>query len=350
LKLISRIIEPTSGRISVNGSIGALLELGAGFHSDLTGRENIYLNGSFLGFTRADMDRILDDILSFSEIGKFIDIPIKHYSSGMRMRLGFAIAIHMRPEILLVDEVLAVGDKSFQLRCLDKIYELKRQGIAIVFVTHALASVQEMCDRAIWLDGGQIQADGPVGSVVDEYLAQTYAKDEEYLMIAQSADEEDESDADTDSFQRWGSREAEIVQVQFLDDRDQERRIFKTGDTFVVRMHFEAKERIEEPQFGLAIHHSNGFHINGPNTVFAGLDIEAIEGEGSVDYVVEHLPLLEGAYQLTASIYNLDGTHAYDHHHQAYTFRVRANSDVEEKYGTFLIPSTWRLDIQGNQS
>ena len=149
LKLISHIIEPTSGHIEVNGRVSALLELGAGFHPDLTGRENIYLNGSILGFSRTEVDHIYDDILEFSELERFIDVPVKHYSSGMYMRLGFSIAIHVRPDILLVDEILAVGDQAFQLRCLDKINEMRRRGITIILVTHDLDTVREMVGRAL---------------------------------------------------------------------------------------------------------------------------------------------------------------------------------------------------------
>jgi ABC-type polysaccharide/polyol phosphate transport system ATPase subunit len=349
LKLISRIIEPTSGHIEVNGRVSALLELGAGFHPDLTGRENIYLNGSILGFSRAEMDHIYDDILEFSELERFIDVPVKHYSSGMYMRLGFSIAIHVRPDILLVDEILAVGDQAFQLRCLDKINEMRRRGITIVLVTHDLDTVREMCDRAIWLDDGLIQAEGPVTHVLEEYMARVRAEDDEALHKAEAGlqDGAAEDDEDDESAWRWGSREGEIVGVQFLDDQGQERRTFQTGERFAVRLHFSVPQRIDRPQFGLALYHANGFHINGPNTVFSGLEIEAVEGQGYVDYVIECLPLLEGTYLVSASLYNYEGSHAYDHHHQAYTFRVRPSALVREKFGAVLIPSVWQLGPTG---
>jgi lipopolysaccharide transport system ATP-binding protein len=341
LKLISHIIEPTSGQISINGRVSALLELGAGFHPDLTGRENIYLNGSILGFSRAEMRRIFDDILGFSEMERFIDVPVKHYSSGMYMRLGFSIAIHVQPEILLVDEILAVGDQSFQLRCLDKINEMKRGGITIVLVTHDLDTVREMCSHAIWLDDGLIHAKGSVDYVLEQYMAQVRTEDGDALRQA-------EVEAQQDTSWRWGSREAEIGRVQLLDAGGQERRSFQTGEPFVVRIHFVAHQYIEKPQFGLALYHANGFHINGPNTVFSDLDIEAIEGEGWVDYTVDSLPLLEGTYLVSAALYDHEGQHAYDHHHQAYTFRVRPNPAIREEYGSFLIPSAWRLGPVGD--
>jgi lipopolysaccharide transport system ATP-binding protein len=341
LKLIARIIEPTSGHISIEGRVSALQELGAGFHPDLTGRENIYLNGSILGFSRAEMRRIFDDILDFSEMERFIDVPVKHYSSGMYMRLGFSIAIHVQPQILLVDEILAVGDQSFQLRCLDKINEMKREGITIVLVTHDLNTVRSMCNRAVWLDDGLVRAKGSVDYVLEQYMAQVRSEDQEALCQA-------EAEAQQDTSWRWGSREAEIVQVQLLNGSGQERRSFQTGDPFVVRIYFNAHCCIEKPQFGLALYHASGFHINGPNTVFSGLDIEAIEGRGWVEYRVDSLPLLEGTYLLSAALYDYDGQHAYDHHHQAYTFRVHPNPAIREEFGSFLIPSAWRLGLAGD--
>jgi ABC-type polysaccharide/polyol phosphate transport system ATPase subunit len=166
LKLISRIIYPTAGVITVNGRLSALLELGAGFHPDLSGRENIYLNGSILGLDRKAMKQKLDTIIEFAGIGDFIDVPIRNYSSGMQMRLGFSVAVHVEPEIILVDEVLAVGDYSFQLKCLERIRQMQRQGITILFVSHDFEAVQDLCGRAIWLENGAICADGEAPEVL----------------------------------------------------------------------------------------------------------------------------------------------------------------------------------------
>ena len=371
LKLVTRIIEPSSGQIAVNGRISGLLELGAGFHPDLTGRENVYLNGSILGFSKVEMNRIYDDIVDFSEMGRFIDVPVKHYSSGMYMRLAFAIAINVRPDILLVDEILAVGDQAFQARCLDRINDMKRHGMTIVLVTHNLVAVRTMCDRAIWLDDGQIRAEGDVELVVEQYLDRVHLEDEQVLLQSeaarseesprptQSAAESASSEGDKsessptgdlhedESDWRWGSREGEITNVQLLDGHGQERRSFKTGDTFIVRIHYATHQRIREPQFGLALHHAGGFHINGPNTVFSGIKIDAIDGQGYIDYVVDSLPLLEGTYLVSVSLYDYDGDHAYDYHHRAYTFRVHPSPIIREKYGFILIPSSWRLGPTG---
>lgn len=343
LKLLTRIIQPTSGRIEVNGRVGALLELGAGFHPDLTGRENVYLNGSILGFKKSDMTRIFDDIVSFSGLEPFIDVPVKHYSSGMYMRLGFAVAIHLQPNILLVDEVLAVGDEAFQLRCLDRISEMKRQGVTIILVSHDLDTVQEMCDRAIWLDEGRVRAEGYVDHVIKEYMTQILADDKHALQKAESARQVGDFKGKADPSWRWGSHEAEIVRVQLLDSQGQERRSFETGEMFIARMHYTAHERLEHPLFGVALHHADGFHISGPNTGFAQYDVEAIEGDGYMDYVIHALPLLKGTYLFSATIYDEQGKHAYDHHHQAYTFRVTGSKQIQELYGSLYIPSQWQL-------
>lgn len=343
LKLISRIIEPTSGQIEANGRLGALLELGAGFHPDLTGRENVYLNGAFLGFTKADMDRVFDDILGFSEMARFIDIPVKHYSSGMYMRLGFSIAIHTQPEILLVDEILAVGDHAFQLRCLDAVQKLKRQGVTIVLVSHDLSQVREMCDRAIWIDDGLVRTQGPVEPVLSEYTAAALDPSRLVARGARSSALTGTPEAGDESPWRWGSGEAVIVQVQFLDNEGNPHASFETGAPLTVRICYLAHERIKHPQFGLALHHISGFHINGPNTVFSGFDIDAIEGAGYIDYVVESLPLLEGTYLVSAALTDREGLGMYDYHHQAHTLRVHHGDAVQERYGSFLIPATWRM-------
>ncbi|MGD2041115.1 MAG: ABC transporter ATP-binding protein, partial [Anaerolineae bacterium] len=246
LKLLTGIIEPTSGTITVNGRVSSLLELGAGFHPDLTGRENIYLNGSILGFNRAQMDRLFDSIVDFSEMERFIDVPVKHYSSGMFMRLGFSIAINVQPDILLVDEVLAVGDQAFQLRCLDRINEMKRRGVTILLVTHNMDSVREMCDRAIWLDDGHIRAQGSGNQVLDQYLSCVFAEDQEQILSSGPqgvADRQTTLDAaceESGTDWRWGTGEVEIVNVQILDDQYAESTTFRTGDTLIVRIHYLA--------------------------------------------------------------------------------------------------------------
>lgn len=357
LKLLTRILEPTTGTIEVNGRVSALLELGAGFHPDLTGRENIFLNGSVLGLSRREMVACLDDIVAFAELERFIDIPVKFYSSGMYVRLAFATAIHVKPDVLLVDEVLAVGDQSFQGKCLDYIYGLRARGVTIIFVSHSLDIVRNLCERALWLDEGELRANGPADVVVGRYLEHVYEKEEAAALAARaqkSANEpvggcqglqdpptpEEENDPMARYRSRWGTREAEITDVRFLDRDGRERLFLTTGEPMTIAIRYHAHKRIEHPMFGLAIHRNDGLHINGPNNILANFDIPFIEREGEVRYMVDVLPLLEGTYCLTVALYDTSGTHAYDHQALWYRFRVRQGTNFE-RYGVIYIPARW---------
>jgi len=361
LKLVTRIIEPTSGTVHVDGRVSALLELGTGFHPELTGRENVFLYGSVLGIRRREMAARFDDIVAFAELERFIDIPVKFYSSGMYVRLAFATAIHVSADILLIDEVLAVGDQSFQARCLERIHDLKRRGVTVFFVSHSLDAVRTVCDRALWLDDGVLQDDGPAEAVINRYLQHVYAVREEADMRARTNGAADSADDGSDggahkaprslpelghedvlggSADRWGAGGAEIVDVCFLDGEGQERLLLSSGDPATIVVRYRADERLEEPMFGLAVHRSDGVHITGPNTVFAGLDIPYVEGEGEVRYHIPALPLLPGTYYLSVSICDHSGMCAYDYHNLAYRFRVQPGS-VDERYGVVHIPAYW---------
>lgn len=336
LKLISRVLEPTSGRVSVRGRIGALLELGAGFHPDLTGRENIYLNGSLLGLSRAEIDRHFDEIVAFAELERFIDVPVKHYSSGMYVRLGFAVAVHINPEILLVDEVLAVGDATFQRKSLERILELKRNGTTIVFVSHSAELVRSLCQRAIWLDEGRVVADDLADVVLTRYMAQSFEEEAERVQgeRAQSAETTEET-------HRWGTRRITLERVRLLNAAGEESYNFRTGEPFVLEMTYHAHERVEKPVFGMAIFRSDGIHVTGPNTQFAGLEIPPLEGRGTVTYTVPALPLLEGVYQICVSAHNWEDTEMFDYHDRLYSFRVLPGT--AERYGLITIDGAWQL-------
>ncbi len=365
LKLITRILQPTSGQVLVDGRVSALLELGSGFHPDLTGRENIYLNGSLLGFTRAEMSSKINAIIDFSEMREFIDMPVKHYSSGMYMRLGFAVAIYVDPDILITDEVLAVGDEAFQRKCMERIYSLKRRGKTILFVSHALGQVRDLCDRALWFNHGELLLDSAPSSAIDAYLFDTNQRDsarrkaeaqaqsgeaeEIEESTAEASDNADEvSNADETAeehepevnLRRWGTLDAEISKVELLDAAGQASLSAYTGEPLTIRVHYRTHKPIEQPVFGVAIHHQNGMHINGPNSRFSGLDIPRIDGVGFIDYHIEALPLLEGEYELTAAIYDYTMSVAIDHQDRSWSLRVYTRS-IDERYGVVYIPAAW---------
>lgn len=327
LKLISRILEPTSGRIEVNGRVGALLELGAGFHPDLTGRENVYLNASMMGLNRQEVDRRFDEIVAFSELEPFIDVPVKHYSSGMYVRLGFAVAVHTDPEILLVDEVLAVGDAAFQRKCYERIDQLRGAGLTLLFVSHSADTVRSLCSRALWLDSGTLVADGSAESVVQRYTVHGWEAEEGRLRSSGTA-------------QQWGTGRVKIKRVDLLDGEGAPKRLFRNGETMIVAIHYEAPERIVHPVFGLGIHHSDGTHITGPNTRFAGLEIPWVEGEGVVSYEISSVPLLEGKYLISLSAHDWDAIEMYDYHDRLYPFVILPGS--VEKYGLITMGGSWQ--------
>jgi lipopolysaccharide transport system ATP-binding protein len=334
LKLVSRIISPTSGQVKVNGRVTGLLELGAGFHPDLTGRENVYLNGAIMGMSRKQVEQRLDAIVAFSELEEFIDAPVKHYSSGMYMRLGFATAVHSDIDVLLVDEVLAVGDQAFQTKCQQKINELRRKGTTILFVSHNAATVRQMCDQAVWLDKGQVRSIGDADSVIADYMHQLWRD-----RNAQRAQETMSSEA------RWGSGEAVIEDVVFLGSDGEERRAFLTGEPFIARICYQAHQRVERPTFGIAIYRDDGAHVNGSNSVLDGCHIPVLEGQGQVDYAIEVLPLLPGRYEFTVAIYDYSSTHPYDHRHRAFVFEVQAGSVAGSREGLVHIPSVWKHSV-----
>mgnify|MGYP002681516479 FL=1 len=334
LKLMSRIIEPTSGCVEVNGRLSALLELGAGFHPDLTGRENIYLNGSILGLTHDEIRRKMDQIIDFAELDMFIDVPVKHYSSGMYVRLGFSIAAHTDPEIVLIDEVLAVGDARFQHKCLDKIAELRRQGRAIVLVSHDLGSIQSLCEKAIWLEDGQVQAYDRPADVVMAYLNK----------VASEENLEGESALpELGGGNRWGTGKVQITDVELLDGKGKASHVFVTGAELEIRLHYFAREPVEDPIFGISIHHQNGTLICGPNTAFGDVRIPVIQGEGVVVYGIPSLSLLEGSYEVSVSCHRRDDTEMYDYHDRAYPFRVYPGKSLE-CYGLVTANGQWQVN------
>jgi lipopolysaccharide transport system ATP-binding protein len=333
LKLMTRILEPTSGQVQLSGRVAALLELGSGFHPDLSGRENVFLYGSLMGFGRREMEARLDQIAEFAGIGRFLDTEVKHYSSGMYTRLGFAVATAVDPDILITDEVLAVGDEAFQRKCMERIFEFRQRGRTIVFVSHALETVRTLCDRAVWLDGGLARMIGPVGAVVDAYLEEVNRAEQERLSAHSGQ-------LDSSDTTRRGTREVELVRVELLAGDGTPRSVFRSHESLTVRMHYIAHAPIERPVFGIALHHEGGLWLSGPNTRFDDVDIPAVSGPGFVDYTIAELPLLTGRYLLSAAVYDDTMLHPYDHHDRRYRLVVQG-AGVREHYGIIAVPGRW---------
>jgi homopolymeric O-antigen transport system ATP-binding protein len=338
LKLISGILRPTEGTLRVSGRLAALLELGSGFHPDLTGRENVYLNASVLGFSRREIEQRFDAIVDFAELDRFIDTPLKHYSSGMTIRLGFAIAINSNPDILITDEVLSVGDEAFQRKCIDKIDDLMRHGKTIILVSHGLDMVRYVCQDAIWLDQGRVRAAGTSLDVIDAYLDYANRKDRERR--GDGGSDAITSAAGLDPSRRWGTREIEITKVEMIDHRGRAQSVLETGEPATLRVHYLARERVRRPLFGIALHYGEHVHLSGPNTTTGGLSIEEVEGAGTIEYRIRSLPLLRGLYTLSVAAYDEHGLHAYDHHDRVYPFHVQQRL-VRETAGMVWVDADW---------
>jgi ABC-type polysaccharide/polyol phosphate transport system ATPase subunit len=332
LKLIARILRPTDGRIIVRGRVSALLELGAGFHPDLTGRENIYLNASLLGLDEAATNARFADIVTFSELGEYIEMPVKHYSSGMYMRLGFSVAIHMQPDVLIVDEILAVGDQAFQTKCLDAIRQMREDGVTIIMVSHNLNVMRTLCTHMLWLEKGQARAVGAVEDVAAEYQAYAY--------------EQESAVSSTAVPSSTVSRGVDITAVRFLNARGEEAPVFLTGEPMTIEMHYVAHKPVNNPEFGLAIFRQDGVHVNGPNTKMAGLDLGWLQGPGAVRYHIEQLPLLPARYEVTTAVHDGQTHYCYAFHKRAYAFRV-VPGGANELDGLIAMPATWAWAADG---
>ncbi|MGQ9926640.1 MAG: ABC transporter ATP-binding protein [Chloroflexaceae bacterium] len=341
LKLITRILEPTSGNVRTRGRIAALLELGSGFHPDLSGRENLYLYGSLMGLSRREMEQRLPEIIAFADIGEFLDTEIKHYSSGMYTRLAFAAATAVDPDILITDEVLAVGDEAFQRKCMERIYDFRRAGKTIIFVSHALEAVRSLCDVAVWLDHGEQRAYGPAGEVIDAYLADVNRKEQERLAAEQDRARASSGTDLSDSPFRRGSREIEITGVQLLDADGRERSVFQTDAALTIRITYLAHAPVRQPVFGIGIYHQSGLWLSGPNTGFDEFSIDQVSGTGVVDYTIPRLPLLAGRYDVSVAVVDATQMHIYDLHDRLYTLVVHSDH-VRERYGIFGLHGAWR--------
>jgi homopolymeric O-antigen transport system ATP-binding protein len=289
LKILSRITEPTTGRVDLYGRAGSLLEVGTGFHPELSGRENIYLNGAILGMKRSEIDRKFDEIVEFAEVEQFIDTPVKHYSSGMYTRLAFSVAAHLEPEILIIDEVLAVGDAGFQNKCMRRMKEAGSEGRTILFVSHNMGAVQGLCQRVIWLDRGRILADDIPKKVVASYLNS-----------AMDGFDQFNSDAGRESADLW------IEKVVLKNDQGEPTIIFEFGSSLLVEVHFQARRRIERPYFWVAIASQSG-SLFAANMLLDGIRPSYLEGKGVVSCLFKELALLPQLYTVSLGVRDEDG-------------------------------------------
>jgi ABC-type polysaccharide/polyol phosphate transport system ATPase subunit len=333
LKCMARILRPESGSIRTEGKVSALLELGAGFHPELSGRDNVFLNGAILGLSKKQLTAKFDEIVAFAGLEKFIDTPVKNYSSGMYVRLGFSIAINVDPDILLVDEVLAVGDEQFQRKCTEKFADLREGGKTVVIVSHALGSVRTLCDDVALLEHGELKAVGPSGHVIDSYLADVHV----------------DRTADGDHGSRWGSGEGRIDLVELLGSDGVPTTEVKTGDAVTFRLHYRFQEPIERPVFGIAIQTLEGVVVSGPNTRQGGFVPDSLRGTGYVDLRIEHLMLVTGTYDLSVSLYDYSCGHAYDFRYLTFRFDVQRGEPTEE-FGVLALGGVWDATEERVQS
>jgi ABC-type polysaccharide/polyol phosphate transport system ATPase subunit len=363
LKLVAGITKPTTGTVRVAGRISALIELGAGFHPEISGRENVFINGIMLGLTKREIARRFDEIVEFAEMKDFIDAPVKTYSSGMYMRLGFAVAIHVDPDVLLVDEVLAVGDEGFTHKCLDKFAEFKRRGKTILLVTHALGLVERFCDDALWMDSGQMKGMGDPKRVVGAYITDVEVSEEHQLAAADarardstsvvSPDEPasavlpdnpiETAEGPADMFRategRWGSREIEITDVQLSGPDGTPAHVFQSGQPLTVRIALRSPVENEDFVIGIGIFNAEGVCCYGTNTSIEELNAVRIFGDAEARFTIDSLDLVEGTYKLDVAVHKLDG-YPYDYHRLLYTFRVKSRT---KDVGIYRPRHAWRF-------
>lgn len=326
LKCLAGILTPDKGSLTTNGRLSALLELGAGFHPELSGRENVYLNGAILGMANKEIASKFDGIVEFAGLGAFIDSPVKNYSSGMVVRLGFAIAANVEPEILLIDEVLAVGDAEFQQRCFEKIESFRQDGRTIVLVSHGLSDIEKLCSDVAWMDKGVLRDIGPSYKVVSAYEGASHHAMER---------------VEGDIGDRWGSGEVEITRVELLNSDHKATTLLDTSRQMTIRVHFDAHEEILEGVMGVRITHLHGMNIWGTNTKRRGVTIPRMFGKGHVDLVLESLPLLEGTYDLTIAVSDKAEVHPYDHWEKRVRFDVHQSGVYDE--GLIMMDGHWRI-------
>ena len=339
LRLIGGVGKPDRGSIHIVGQVGALIDLGAGFHPDLTGRENVYINGVISGLTHRQVQNRFDEIVQFAELEKFIDSPLRTYSTGMQMRLAFAIAAHVNPDILLIDEVLAVGDLAFQRKCLERITDFKNQGCAILLVSHDTSMIGQLCDEALWLETGKLMAKGPATLVVDQYIdsmraatqRRTPSQPAERVLPGGTMLRINEN--------RFGSQEIEITSVRLVDESGYPITVIHTGAPICIEIEYDAPRQIEAPIFGVTLRREEGMVVCDISTSSILPILSEVQGKGTVSLQIQRLDLNGGMYSIDIGVYQKDWEYAYDYHWGAYTLTVEASSG---KKGVLLPPHRWQ--------
>jgi ABC-2 type transport system ATP-binding protein len=315
LKLMTRIMYPDKGSIEIEGRVSSLIELGAGFHPHMSGRENIYTNASIFGLSKAEIDGRLNEIIAFSELGEFIDNPVRTYSSGMYMRLAFSVAINVDADVLLIDEILAVGDANFQIKCFERLRELKAAGVTTVIVTHDMGTAEKFCTQALWLRDGLAQVSGRPAKVVDTYLAYMNERHYEQSMARERSKPVESVDAENNkeiaqidySANRYGLRHIEITKAEMLSADGVPRKIFKADEPVTVVMHYKRNIHIDGYVFGFSFVTLEGVTVTGTNTQLDRLEIPSVDRTGKITLTFEQLPLLSGTYILQVSVMDENG-------------------------------------------
>ncbi len=343
LKLLTKIIYPNSGSIEMCGRVSSLIELGAGFHPDMSGRENIYTNAAIFGLNKKEIDARLDDIIAFSELNEFIDNPVRTYSSGMYMRLAFSVAINVDADILLIDEILAVGDANFQAKCFNKLREIKAAGTTIVIVSHSLGQIEQICDRSIWIKEGHIEMDGTPKDVHLEYL--DYMNKERMDQAEKDRIREETKAAKERLIKRYGDKRAQFTDIRMLNDAGEVQKTFRTGESITLDFDYHINEKITDGVFGFGIFRSDGLWCYGTNTRIDRFDNFDIDKDGHYTVKLENIMLIPGEYWVDITIEWGEGN-PVDYYKEAMRFEVVSNvSDV----GVLRMPHSWQFDDKNIQ-
>lgn len=340
LKLLTKIMYPDSGTITMHGRVSSLIELGAGFHPDMSGRENIYTNAAIFGLTKKEIDRRLADIIAFSELEAFIDNPVRTYSSGMYMRLAFSVAINVDADILLIDEILAVGDANFQTKCFNKLKEIKRDGTTIVIVSHSLGQIEQICDRSIWIHEGRIKADGPPKLIDLEYLEFMGQKMQENKQKElESEQQETADDGAAEAKKRWGSGKVRMTSVKACSEAGKVSKVFKTGEKIIIGIDYEVSEKTESAVFGIGVFSSDGVQCYGTNTRIDKIEEFNLEKDGHAEIILNDVELLSGEYLVDIAIEEGEGI-PVDYYREALKIEMISSAgDV----GISRISHSWKI-------